>query len=182
MHKLLPEEMDRLTRQEFRAAQKLPLCIVLDNVRSAHNVGSVLRTADAFRLERVCLCGITACPPSNEVHKTALGAEESVDWKYYSETREAIEALRSMGYYIYCVEQCAGSVQLDTLNLLTDGVRPYALVFGHEVKGVDASVVDACDGVVEIPQRGTKHSLNVSVSVGILVWEFARQMGYTELV
>ncbi len=158
----------------FRAAEKLPLVVVLDNVRSLHNVGSVFRTADAFRLAGVWLCGITACPPSAEIHKTALGAEDSVSWTYCDDTLQAVERLRAEGYIVLAVEQVEGSLKLDTFRL--DPSRRYALVMGNEVRGVRQDVVDAADQALEIPQYGTKHSMNVSVTAGIVMWEFARQL------
>ena len=178
MHKLTVEEMGRLEVSEFKAARKLPVVMVLDNIRSLHNVGSVFRTADAFRLQGVCLCGITGCPPQQEIHKTALGAEDSVDWQYYSTTEEALVKLRAEGYTIYSIEQVESSLKMDTLVLPLDG--QYALVMGNEVKGVQQQVVDASDACIEIPQFGTKHSLNVSVTAGIVMWEFARQLGFTK--
>lgn len=178
MHKLTVEEMGRLEVSEFKVARKLPVVMVLDNIRSLHNVGSVFRTADAFRLQGVCLCGITGCPPQQEIHKTALGAEDSVDWQYYSTTEEALVKLRAEGYTIYSIEQVEGSLKMDTLVLPLDG--RYALVMGNEVKGVQQQVVDASDACIEIPQFGTKHSLNVSVTAGIVMWEFARQLGFTK--
>lgn len=177
MHKLTVEEMNRLDVAAFKEAPKLPLVVVLDNVRSLHNVGSVFRTADAFRLSGVCLCGITGRPPMIEIHKTALGAEDSVDWEYFEEPLAAVEALRRRGYLIFAVEQVAGSRPLHQLRLTPD--QKYALVLGNEVKGVTQSVVDAADAAVEIPQYGTKHSLNVSVSAGIVLWEFAKQLGFS---
>lgn len=169
---------------EFRAAEKMPLIIVLDNVRSLHNVGSVLRTADAFRLESVCLCGITATPPSAEIHKTALGAEDSVTWHYYQDTLDCVRHLKERGYHVVAVEQVEGSSKLgewtppQTLPS-SEGVNTpqgVALVLGNEVKGVRQDVVDAADEALEIPQYGTKHSLNVSVTAGIVIWEAVRQM------
>ncbi len=174
MRKLTVEELCRMDVAEFRRAEKLPVVVVLDNVRSLHNVGSVFRTADAFRLAGLCLCGITACPPSAEIHKTALGAEDSVEWRYFADTLEAVAWLRGAGYAVLAVEQVEGSRMLDRLRL--DPAGRYALVLGNEVKGVRQDVVDASDGAVEIPQFGTKHSLNVSVSAGIVVWEFFRQL------
>ena len=166
--------MHRLTVDEFKAASKLPLVVVLDNVRSLHNVGSVLRSCDAFRVEAVYLCGITATPPSAEIHKTALGAEDSVTWKYFAETTDAVDELHAHATKVLAVEQVAGSTMLQNLQT-TEGQR-YAVVLGNEVKGVQQAVVDRCDGCLEIPQFGTKHSLNVSVTAGIVVWEFARHL------
>ena len=174
MRKLTVEELCRMDVTAFRAAEKLPLVVVLDNVRSLHNVGSVFRTADAFRLAGVWLCGITACPPSAEIHKTALGAEDSVSWIYCVDTLQAVERLRAEGYIVLAVEQVEGSLKLDTFRL--DPSRRYALVMGNEVRGVRQDVVDAADQALEIPQYGTKHSMNVSVTAGIVMWEFARQL------
>lgn len=169
MRKLRTIEMKRLTVEEFHKANKLPLVVVLDDVRSMHNVGSVLRTADAFRVERVLLCGITGTPPHAEIHKTALGAEDSVEWHYCPSALEAVEALKTEGYTVLSVEQAEGSVMLPELRL-EKGMR-YAFVLGNEVKGVHQEVVDASAGCVEIPQEGTKHSLNVSVAAGIVMWK-----------
>lgn len=174
MRKLTVEELCRMSVEEFREADKLPVVVVLDNVRSLHNVGSVLRTADAFRLAGVCLCGITACPPQPEIHKTALGAEESVEWHYFGRTEEAVESLRRDGYEVWAVEQVERSTSLCDFRVLP--ARKYAVVLGNEVKGVRQTVVDMADGAIEIPQFGTKHSLNVSVTAGIVVWELARQL------
>ena len=171
--KLTVEEMHRLTVDEFKRAPKQPLTVVLDNVRSLHNVGSVFRTADAFRIEKIVLCGITACPPSAEIHKTALGAEDAVEWEYVSDTLLAVHALKEAGYETLAVEQAENSHKLGAF--VFDKEKKYALVLGNEVKGVRQDVVDACDGVVEIPQHGTKHSLNVSVTAGIVMWEASRQ-------
>ena len=172
MKKLRTIEMQRLTVEEFREAEKLPLVVVLDDVRSMHNVGSVFRTGDAFRIEAVCLCGITSTPPSSEIHKTALGAEDSVTWHYYHTALEAVEALKAEGYEILSIEQAHGSTMLQDFTPLPG--RKYAVVFGNEVKGVNQEVVDASDGCLEIPQFGTKHSLNVSVTAGIVIWHFAK--------
>jgi len=174
MRKKEIEELCRMTVDEFRAAEKLPLVIVLDNVRSLHNVGSVFRTADAFCLERVCLCGITACPPSAEIHKTALGAEDTVAWKYFADTMDAVRELRDGGYTILAVEQVEGSLKLGEFQ--PEPGKCYALVLGNEVKGVRQDVVDACDQALEIPQYGMKHSLNVSVTAGIVMWEVSKGM------
>ena len=190
MRKLRTIEMNRLTVEEFRRAQKLPLVVVLDDVRSLHNVGSVFRTCDAFRVSAICLCGITATPPSAEIHKTALGAEDSVSWTYYATAQEAVSKLHEQGYLVYSVEQAEGSTPLHLFAphrstsqpQLSEDALPasesagMAIVLGNEVKGVHQEVVDMCDGCLEIPQFGTKHSLNVSVAAGIVVWEFARQM------
>lgn len=205
--KLTVEEMHRIDVEAFKAADKLPLVMVLDNVRSLHNVGSVLRTADAFRLAGVYLCGITGAPDGRpaivpgegrhnpnlaEIHKTALGAEDSVDWTYVPTTMEAVEELRSEGYTIVAIEQCEGSVMLNewraweptssslvpspsSLLPSTSSLKKYAFIMGNEVKGVAQDVVDAADLVIEIPQYGTKHSLNVSVTAGIVMWEVLRQ-------
>lgn len=158
----------------FKEAEKLPLVMVLDNVRSLHNVGSVLRTADAFRVEKVYMCGITAVPPSPEIHKTALGAEDSVAWEYSESTLSVVGRLKSEGYTVLAVEQVEGSETLGKY-LFVPGKR-YALVMGNEVKGVQQQVVNACHQALEIPQYGTKHSLNVSVTAGIVMWEIARQL------
>ena len=163
--------MGRLTVDEFKTAEKLPLTVVLDDVRSLYNVGSVLRSCDAFRVEAVVLCGITATPPHAEIHKTALGAEDSVAWRYCASALEAVEELRRRGVTVMAVEQCEGSTMLDEFR--PEAGRRYAVVLGNEVKGVRQEVVDACDGCLEIPQFGTKHSLNVSVTAGIVVWHFS---------
>ena len=187
--------MNRLSLEEFKEADKLPLIVVLDDVRSLHNVGSVFRSADAFRVKAVYLCGITATPPNAEIHKTALGGEDSVDWRYFERTEDAIEELHRQGVFVYSVEQVEGSTKLQDLNTQsptshqhptfnTQHLTPntqhpathYAIVMGNEVKGVKQTVVDMSDGCLEIPQFGTKHSLNVSVTTGIVIWEFARQL------
>lgn len=174
MRKIRTIEMQRLTVDEFREAEKMPLVVVLDDVRSMHNVGSVLRTADAFRVEQVLLCGITGCPPHPELHKTALGAEDSVSWHYYATALEAVEALKAEGYEVLAVEQVEHSTKLPSFS--AQGDKKYAVVLGNEVKGVHQEVVDACNGCLEIPQLGTKHSLNVSVTAGIVIYDFARQL------
>ena len=174
MRKLKVTEMNRITAEEFREAEKLPLVVVLDNVRSLYNVGSVFRTSDAFRLEGICLCGITARPPHIEIHKTALGAEDSVAWEYYEDTLQCVDNLRREGYTILSIEQCEGSTLLP--NLQVDKDKHYAVIMGNEVKGVQQQVVDNSDGCIEIPQYGTKHSMNVSVTAGIIIWEFNRQL------
>jgi 23S rRNA (guanosine2251-2'-O)-methyltransferase len=169
MRKLSNSELDRKTVEQYRNAEKIPLVIVLDNVRSQSNVGSVFRTADAFLTEAVYLCGITSCPPHREINKTALGATESVTWKYFVNTADAINELKEKGYKIISIEQAEGSVELQNLQIETG--RKYALVFGHEVNGVDQTIVSNSDLCVEIPQFGTKHSFNIAVSVGIVLWE-----------
>ena len=173
--KKLVTEMGRIDRDAFAQAEKLPLAVVLDNVRSLHNVGSVFRSSDAFRVERIVLCGITATPPSAEIHKTALGAEDVVEWQYFDSTMDAIAALRGDGFRIYSIEQCQGSIALQ--DFATVPGERYAVVLGNEVKGVQQTVVDASDGAIEIPQFGTKHSLNVSVTAGMVIWEFAKKLG-----
>ena len=175
--KLRTVEMNRISVEEFREAEKMPLIVVLDDVRSMYNIGSVFRTCDAFRVEAIYLCGITACPPHQEIHKTALGAEDSVRWRYFKTAQEAVEQLHEDGYFVWSVEQCEGSVKAPTPLQLTrggasDGV---AVVLGNEVKGVHQEVIDMSDACLEIPQFGTKHSMNVSVTAGIVIWEFARQ-------
>ena len=172
MRKWRTVEMQRLSVEAFKEAPKLPLTVVLDDVRSMHNVGSVFRTADAFRLEQVVLCGITGCPPHAEIHKTALGAEDSVNWKYFKNALEAVEALKADGYEVYSVEQAHGSTMLHSFTPIQN--KKYAVILGNEVKGVHQEVVDASDGCLEIPQFGTKHSMNVSVTAGIIIWHFAQ--------
>ena len=174
MKKLRTIEMQRLTVEQFREAKKLPLVVVLDDVRSMYNVGSVFRTSDAFRVEAVCLCGITSTPPSTEIHKTALGAEDSVSWRYFPSALEAVESLKADGYEVYSVEQAHGSTMLQHFSPASD--KKYAIVLGNEVKGVHQEVVDASDGCLEIPQFGTKHSMNVSVTAGIVIWHFAQAL------
>lgn len=161
-------EMGRDTVEEFKAKRKIPLTVVLDNVRSLNNIGSIFRTSDAFRVERLMLCGITATPPSPEIHKTALGAEESVSWEYHADTMDAVCKLKEEGYTVCALELVNGAVSLERFEARA-GER-YAIVAGHEVNGVDQRVVDACDVCLEIPQEGTKHSLNVSVSTSLAIW------------
>ena len=200
MRKLRTIEMKRLSLDEFKEAAKLPLIVVLDDVRSLYNVGSVFRCGDAFRIEAVYLCGITACPPNAEIHKTALGGEDSVTWKYFEKTEDAVQQLQYDGYFVYSIEQVEGATKLQNLNesinissdnnrqndgLTTEQSREsispttyghphYAVILGNEVKGVKQTVVDMCDGCLEIPQFGTKHSLNVSTTAGIVMWEFCK--------
>ncbi len=173
MRKLLNSELDRKTIEQFKNSDKSPFIIVLDNVRSQSNVGSIFRTSDAFVTEAIYLCGITARPPHREIQKTALGATESVTWKYFTKTIEAIEELKKSGYKIIGIEQTEGSVELQNLNIETG--NKYALVFGHEVNGVDQDVLNRCDLCVEIPQFGTKHSFNIAISVGIVLWELNKK-------
>lgn len=174
MRKIKTIEMNRLTVEEFKAADKLPLVVVLDDVRSLYNVGSVFRTADAFRVEALYLCGITATPPHPEIHKTALGGEDSVSWRHFPTAAEAVEELRREGCHVFAVEQVEHSTKLQRLRL--DTARRYAIVLGNEVKGVSQAALDRCNDSLELPQFGTKHSLNVSVTAGIVIWEFARQL------
>lgn len=174
MRKLNITELNRMSREEFKEAEKTPLVVVLDEVRSMHNIGSVFRTSDAFRIEAVYLCGITATPPHPDIHKTALGAEDSIEWHYFSDTLEAIEALHAQGYLVYSVEQAQGSILLQDMQ--PEFGKKYAVIFGNEVKGVKQEVVDHSDGCIEIPQYGTKHSLNVSVTAGIVLWELFRKL------
>lgn len=172
MRKLKITELNRMSVEEFKESDKLPLIVVLDDIRSLHNVGSVFRSSDAFRVEAIYLCGITAVPPQPEIHKTALGAENTVDWRYFKDTLDAVKELKEKGYIVYSIEQVEGSTLLNELTLETG--KKYAVIMGNEVKGVKQEVVNASDGCIEIPQFGTKHSLNVSVTSGIVVWEFAR--------
>ncbi len=204
MRKLRTIEMNRLSVEEFKEADKLPLVVVLDDVRSMYNIGSVFRTADAFRVKAIYLCGITATPPHPEIHKTALGGEDSVAWHYFPSALEAVEELHRSGHYVFAVEQCEGSTKLQELfrgekyrgerreesrerDVLGTGEQEigvganYAVVFGNEVKGVHQEVVDACDDCLEIPQFGTKHSMNVSVTAGIVMWEFFKNLAFPVL-
>ena len=192
MRKLKVTEMGRKSVEEFKDSHKMPLVVVLDHVRSLYNVGSVFRTSDAFLVQGICLCGITAQPPHPEIHKTALGAEESVEWKYFERTQDAVMWLKKEGYTVLAIEQCEGSTMLwlkkegytvlaieqcegSTMlhEFVPDVNKKYAVVLGNEVKGVQQEVVDMCDGCIEIPQFGTKHSMNVSVTAGIIIWFIA---------
>ncbi|WP_455497519.1 RNA methyltransferase [Coprobacter sp.] len=163
-------ELNRVTKEEFKNKEKIPLVVILDNVRSLNNVGSVFRTSDAFLVDSIYLCGITAIPPHPEIHKTALGAEDSVTWTYYEDTNVVVDKLHEEGYIIYAVEQVENSIMLTDLQLNKN--NKYAVVLGNEVKGVQQTVVDKCDQSIEIPQFGTKHSLNVSVTAGLIIWDF----------
>jgi 23S rRNA (guanosine2251-2'-O)-methyltransferase len=174
MRKLLNEELNRLSVEEFKNAHKIPLVIVLDNVRSMNNIGSVFRTADAFLVSKVYLCGITAIPPHKDIHKTALGATESVEWEYFENTIDVIRKLKEEDYFVLSIEQAENSIKLD--NFTPGPSQKIAVVFGHEVRGVHQDVVNNCDAVLEIPQFGTKHSLNISVCAGIVIWELAKRM------
>lgn len=173
--KLQLEELNRISPEEFKQVEKTPLIVVLDNVRSLHNVGAVFRTSDAYLVEAVYLCGITSTPPNAEIHKTALGAEFTVDWRYWEHTLDAVAQLKADGYTVYSIEQAEGSIMLPELVL--NKTKKYAVVLGNEVKGVQQEVIDASDACIELPQYGTKHSLNVSVTAGIVIWEFALKLG-----
>ena len=183
MRKLKITEMGRMNAEEFKASEKMPLVVVLNDVRSMYNVGSVFRTADAFRVESIYLCGITACPPHQEIHKTALGAEDTVEWKYSQSALDTVQLLKTAGYMIFSIEQCEGSAKLQDLPSTMDciakndtfsGSHKVAIVLGNELKGVNQDVVNASDYCLEIPQFGTKHSLNVSTAAGMVIWEFAK--------
>lgn len=164
-------DLGRISAEEFHHKEKFPIAVVLDNVRSLNNIGSIFRSSDAFCADRLCLCGITATPPSVEIHKTALGAEDSVSWKYFATTAEALAELRAEGWTLCAIEQADDSISLERFR--TEAGKKYAIVLGHEVYGVDQAVVDSCDLTLEIPQFGTKHSLNVAVTAGILLWHLA---------
>jgi len=168
MRKLKITELKRLSPEDFKQTEKTPLIVVLDNVRSLHNVGSVFRTADAFLIEAIYLCGITATPPHTEIHKTALGAEDTVEWQYYEHTIDAVLQLKQNNYHVIAVEQAEDSIPID--KFIVDNKR-YAIIFGNEVKGIDQAIMNICDACIEIPQYGTKHSLNISVAAGIVIWE-----------
>lgn len=174
-HKLSTQEMNRLSVEEFRESEKLPLTVVLDNVRSLNNIGSVFRTSDAFRVERIALCGITATPPHRDIHKTALGAEESVAWSYYEDTLECLRELKAQGYQIYAVEQVDDSIKLGDSGCDIQNTKT-AIVLGNEIEGVQETLLPLCDGSLEIPQFGTKHSLNVSCAAAIVIWEMFKMM------
>lgn len=174
MKKLSVIELDRVSKEEFKTIDKTPLVVVLDNIRSLNNVGSVFRSSDAFKLEKIYLCGVTATPPNAEIHKTALGAEDSMEWEYVEDTKAVVAKLKQEGYKIFAVEQVQNSIMLDRVEL--DKTYKYVLILGNEVKGVQQEVVDMCDFAVEIPQFGTKHSLNVSVAAGIVIWEFFKKL------
>lgn len=174
MRKLKNSELNRTSIEDFKRLKKLPIVVVLDNIRSSNNIGSVFRTSDAFLIEKIYLCGITATPPNKDIHKTAIGATESVDWEYKKTTLEAIQDLKSQGFIIVSIEQVEKSIKLNELSI--DTTKKYALVLGNEVKGVDQDIVDNSDFCLEIDQFGTKHSLNISVCAGIVIWEFFKKI------
>lgn len=169
MRKIENSELERKTVEEFKQAEKTPIIIVLDDIRSLHNIGSVFRTSDAFLIEKIYLCGITATPPNKEIHKTALGATETVAWEYQKDVLDVIKSLQANNVEVYAIEQVENAIFLD--NFKPDTTKKYALVFGNEVFGVNQEAVKLCDGAIEIPQLGTKHSLNISVSTGIVIWD-----------
>ncbi|MCR4829630.1 MAG: RNA methyltransferase [Bacteroidales bacterium] len=175
MEKRTTEQLGRLSVEEYRQAPKVSLSIILDNIRSLNNIGSIFRTSDAFRVERIYLCGITATPPHRDIHKTALGAEESVEWQYCEDTCQCVSALKAQGTHVYALEQVHDSIMLDQLDE-TPLSGPVAIVFGNEIDGVQQEVVDLCDGCIEIPQFGTKHSLNVSCAGAIIIWELFKKL------
>jgi tRNA G18 (ribose-2'-O)-methylase SpoU len=174
MRRLINEELTRLTVEDFKQAGKMPIVVVLDHVRSCNNVGSIFRTSDALLVEKICLCGITATPPDKEIHKTALGAENSVDWEYFNTTEEAVAILKIQGYTLIAIEQVEGSISLNEYMPVPD--QKLALIFGNEVKGVNQEVVNLCDQTIEIPQFGTKHSFNIAVSAGIVLWDLFNKL------
>jgi tRNA G18 (ribose-2'-O)-methylase SpoU len=174
MKKLANEELNRISKEEFAAAEKTPIIIILDDIRSLHNIGSVFRTCDAFLIEKIYLCGITAIPPNKEIHKTALGATETVSWEYAKDVLDVIEKLKAEKVKIYSIEQVENSIMLNDFQPEND--VKYALIFGNEVKGVQQEAINLSDGVIEIPQLGSKHSLNISVSAGIVIWDLFQKM------
>lgn len=178
MRKLKNEELGRLTNEAFKRAEKLPIAVVLDNVRSMNNVGSAFRTGDAFAIERIALCGITAQPPHREINKTALGATDTVNWEHYASTAEGIEALRKEGYSIYAIEQADEATSLEAFTV--NKGQKVALVFGNEVFGVEEEIVQQADGCIEIPQFGTKHSLNISVTIGVVLWDLVKKIKFNQ--
>ncbi len=174
MRKLRNDELNRLNIEQFKESGKIPLVVVLDNVRSMNNIGSVFRTSDAFIIEKIFLCGITATPPHKDIHKTALGATESVEWEYFEQTEDVVEKLKTENYKIISIEQTEHSVMLDDFTIEKD--KKYAIIFGNEVKGVKQEVIDKSHFVIELPQYGTKHSLNISVCAGIVIWDFFKSL------
>lgn len=179
MKKLKLEELNRLSPEAYAKAEKLPICIILDDVRSLNNVGAVFRTADAFRTAHIYLCGITGTPPHREIHKTALGATDSVPWSYHEDCTQLVHQLKENGYKVIAVEQAQGSTNLKEFKIPTS--EKFALIFGNEVNGINQKVVDHADLCLEIPQSGTKHSLNISVSIGIVIWEFYKSLNFSSL-
>ena len=175
MRKIQNEELGRLSVDDYKEAQKRPVAVVLDDVRSLNNIGSVFRSADAFRCHSVLLCGITATPPHREIHKTALGAEDSVEWHYFPTVLEAVQQLKSNGFKIIVIEQVEGSISLE--KFMPEKEISYAFIFGHEVYGVSQAIVNIADHTIEIPQQGTKHSLNIAVSAGIVLWDYVSKTG-----
>lgn len=173
MQKIKNEDLGRKSIEEFKQSEKLPIVLVLDNVRSLNNVGSAFRTADSFLLKSICLCGVTGTPPNAEIEKTALGSTESMAWEHFKDTKDAITELRQNGYKVYAIEQVENSTYLQNVEYTKNDKM--ALVFGNEVYGVEQDVINLCDGSIEIPQLGTKHSLNISVSIGIVVWEIVKR-------
>ena len=176
MRKLENRELERKSVEDFKEAKKTPIIIILDDIRSLHNIGSVFRTADAFLIEKIYLCGITATPPNKEIHKTALGATETVTWEYQKDILNVINSLKKEGVSVFAIEQVENSIFLQDFKI--DKTKKYALVFGNEVYGVGQKAIELCDGTIEIPQLGTKHSLNISVSTGIVVWDLFQKMKY----
>ncbi len=174
MKKLRNDELDRISIDEFKAHKKTPIVVILDNIRSLNNIGSVFRTSDAFLIDSIYLCGITATPPNKDIHKTALGATDSVDWEYFKTTEEAVEKAKRSGCKVLSIEQVEGSISLE--NFTPENNQAYAIIFGHEVKGVQQSIIDISDACIEIPQYGTKHSLNISVSAGVVLWELFKKL------
>lgn len=178
MRKLSNDELGRKSINDYSASAKTPVSLILDNVRSANNVGSIFRTSDAFLIEQIYLCGITPYPPNRDIHKTALGATDSVPWKYFDRSIDAVETLKKNHYNIYCLEQTEGCISLDTFQINPNA--RYAFVFGHEAKGVKQELIDQSDGAIAIPQFGTKHSFNIAVSVGIVLWDVITKGGYNK--
>ncbi|MBD3725324.1 MAG: RNA methyltransferase [Flavobacteriaceae bacterium] len=174
MRKLANEELNRLSKDEFKESEKTPIIVILDDIRSLHNIGSVFRTSDAFLLEKIYLCGITATPPNKEIHKTALGATDTVNWEYSKDVLEVIQKLKEENVKIFSVEQTENSIMLNDFQVKTN--ERYALIFGNEVKGVSQKAINLSDGVIEIPQLGSKHSLNISVSAGIVIWDLFQKL------
>ncbi|HBI01584.1 MAG TPA: RNA methyltransferase [Flavobacterium sp.] len=178
MRKLANSELERKNINEFKDAQKTPIIIILDDIRSLHNIGSVFRTSDAFLIEKIYLCGITATPPNKEIHKTALGATDTVTWEYQKEVLTVIDQLKAENISVFAIEQVENSIMLNEFEVEKE--KKYALIFGNEVKGVSQQAIEKCDGVIEIPQLGTKHSLNISVSAGIVVWDLFKKFTVLE--